>query len=173
MLAHAQSTKESGFGLSLCDLKPAAEKQNGHGCSVKEKELLPFPEALSAFLVQSGYITPEQAASVRETQSSASAPPPSTASAPQNPPLPSSAAARPTATNSDTAVSDKPTRSGTLFAVLAGLGLALYLLPILIAYKRDTVDQRKIAIITVLLGWTIIGWIAALVMALTQHSRKA
>ncbi|OUI80967.1 hypothetical protein HK22_04420 [Gluconobacter sp. DsW_056] len=59
-----------------------------------------------------------------------------------------------------------------LLPVLAGLGLVFYFLPMLIAYRRDTVDQRKIAIITVLLGWMIIGWIAALVMALTQRSRK-
>ncbi|MEJ5142960.1 superinfection immunity protein [Gluconobacter albidus] len=176
MLAHAQSTKESGFGLSLCDLKPAAEKQNGHGCSIKEKELLPFPEALSAFLVQSGYITPEQAASVRKPQD------PSTASQAQalpptvpdtgNPTSSSSALARPPETDTASSPSVRSTKSSELLPVLAGLGLAFYFLPMLIAYRRDTVDQRKIAIITVLLGWTIIGWIAALVMALTQRSRK-
>lgn len=85
----------------------------------------------------------------------------------------SSAVAQPTTTDSDTAVSDKSTKSGSLFPILLGLGLVLYLLPILIAYKRDTVDQRKIAMVAVLLGWTIIGWVAALFMALTLQSRKA
>ena len=173
MLAHAQSTKEAGSGLSLCDLKPAAEKQNGHGCSAKEKELLPFPDALSAFLVQTGYITPEQAASVRGDQGSTNVPPPPTASAPPKPVSSSSAVAQPTTTDSDTTAPAKPIKSPALFSVLAGPGLVLYLLPILIAYRRDTVDQRKIAMVTILLGWTIIGWVAALVMALTQPSRKA
>ena len=173
MLAHAQSTKEAGSGLSLCDLKPAAEKQNGHGCSAKEKELLPFPDALSAFLVQTGYITPEQAASVRGDQGSTNVPPSPTESAPQKPVSSSSAVAQPTTTDSDTIAPAKPIKSSALFPVLAGLGLVLYLLPILIAYRRDTVDQRKIAMVTILLGWTIIGWVAALVMALTQPSRKA
>lgn len=180
MLAHAQSTKESGFGLSACDLKPASEKQNGHGCSAQEKALLPFPTALSAFLVQNGYITPEQAASVTDTPKLASAgpqsaPPPSVPEPAHgsNPPPPSaSATARPPQTDQAVSSSGLLAKSGGLFPVLAGLGLVLYLVPLLIAYRRNTPNQHRVALITILLGWTVIGWIAALVMALSQPSRK-
>lgn len=176
MLAHAQSTKASGFGLSACDLKPAAEKQNGRGCSPQEKELLPFPQALAVFLQQNGYITPEQVASVTETRKPVSAEPqpvPSTSeSAQSNNPPPSSAAAKPPETDQAVPPSGLVAKSGALFPVLAGLGLALYLVPLLIAYRRNTPNQHRVAMITILLGWTIIGWIAALVMALSQPARK-
>ncbi|MBF0859908.1 superinfection immunity protein [Gluconobacter sp. LMG 31484] len=178
MLAHAQSTKASGFGLSACDLKPAAEKQNGHACSSQEKELLPFPQALAAFLQQNGYITPEQVASVTETRKPVPAEPqpvpapPTSESAQSGNSSPSSAAAKPPETDQAVPPSGLVAKSGALFPVLAGLGLVLYLVPLLIAYRRNTPNQHRVAMITILLGWTVIGWIAALVMALSQPARK-
>lgn len=178
MLAHAQSTKASGFGLSACDLKPAAEKQNGHACSPQEKKLLPFPQALAAFLQQNGYITPEQVASVTETRKPVPAEPqpvpapPSSESAQSGNPPASSAAAKPPETDQAVPPSGLAAKSGALFPVLAGLGLVLYLVPLLIAYRRNTPNQHRVAMITILLGWTVIGWIAALVMALSQPARK-
>ncbi|MBS1086460.1 superinfection immunity protein [Gluconobacter sphaericus] len=173
MLAHAQSTKESGFGLSACDLKPTSKKQNGHACSVKEKELLPFPQALSLFLVRAGYVTPEQIASVTDSHEPASmlqsAPPTATPHETPNPP--SSAAAQAPERDQTLSASAVPAKSKGLFVVLGVPGLALYLVPVLIAYRRNTIRQHWIAIITVLLGWTIIGWIAALVMALNEPIR--
>ncbi|MFT8611971.1 MAG: superinfection immunity protein [Gluconobacter oxydans] len=173
MLAHAQSTKESGFGLSACDLKPPAEKQNGHACSAKEKELLPFPQALSLFLVRAGYITPEQIASVTDNHEPASVPTPvpPTATPHEAPNPPSSAAAQPPERDQALSASAVPAKSRGLFAVLGALGLALYLVPVLIAYRRNTIRQHRIAMITVLLGWTIIGWVAALIMALNEPTR--
>lgn len=47
--------------------------------------------------------------------------------------------------------------------VLAG---ALYLLPVLIGWRRRVPDLGAIAVINVLLGWTLIAWIAALALAL-------
>jgi len=47
--------------------------------------------------------------------------------------------------------------------VLAG---ALYLLPVLIGWRRRVPDLGAVAVINVLLGWTLIGWIAALALAL-------
>ncbi|WP_194285318.1 superinfection immunity protein [Gluconobacter aidae] len=179
MLAHAESTKKSGFGLSACDFKPPAEKQNGHACSAKEKELLPFPQALSLFLVRAGYITPEQMASVTDSHEPASAPPPvpPAATPHEAPNRPPSAAAQPPEREqalSASAVPAKsgPAKSGGVFAVLGALGLAVYLVPVLIAYRRNTIRQHRIAMITVLLGWTIIGWVAALIMALSEPTRR-
>ncbi|MBF0862617.1 superinfection immunity protein [Gluconobacter kanchanaburiensis] len=178
MLAHAQSTEASGFGLSACDLKPAAEKQNGHGCSPAEKKPLPFPQALAAFLVQTGYITAEQARSVTEPQkqtadSRATAPAPmKDGPAPTNAPLPSSAAARPAENSEAVSASGLFAKSGTLFPLLASLALLVYLVPLLIAYRRHTANQHRIAMITILLGWTGVGWIIALIMALSQPSSR-
>jgi Superinfection immunity protein len=53
--------------------------------------------------------------------------------------------------------------------VLAGLfaaSLALYLLPVLIGVARRVPDLGSVAVINVLLGWTLLGWVAALALAL-------
>jgi Superinfection immunity protein len=43
---------------------------------------------------------------------------------------------------------------------------ALYLLPVLIGCIRRVPDIGSVAVINVLLGWTLVGWAAALAMAL-------
>jgi hypothetical protein len=56
----------------------------------------------------------------------------------------------------------------TLFVlcyVAAGCA-AIYLLPVLIAVARRVPDIGSVAAINVLLGWTLVGWAAALAMAL-------
>ena len=51
--------------------------------------------------------------------------------------------------------------------VLAGAGsAALYLLPVLIGAARRVPDLGAVAVINVLLGWTLAGWAVALAMAL-------
>ena len=51
--------------------------------------------------------------------------------------------------------------------VLAGAGsAALYLLPVLIGAARRVPDLGAVAVINILLGWTLAGWAAALAMAL-------
>jgi Superinfection immunity protein len=50
---------------------------------------------------------------------------------------------------------------------LAGAGsAALYLLPVLIGSARRVPDLGAVAVINVLLGWTLAGWAVALAMAL-------
>lgn len=48
--------------------------------------------------------------------------------------------------------------------VLAGL----YMLPTIVAAQRNHANLSAISLINVLLGWTLIGWIVALVMAVWQ-----
>ena len=48
-----------------------------------------------------------------------------------------------------------------IIAVLTGL----YMLPWAIAATRNLANHGAIALINFLLGWTVIGWIVALVMA--------
>lgn len=47
---------------------------------------------------------------------------------------------------------------------------ALYLLPVLIGSIRRVPDIGSIAALNVLLGWTLIGWVVALAMALRSIS---
>lgn len=59
----------------------------------------------------------------------------------------------------------------TLLAVmvllgLAAVSLALYLLPVLIGRIRHAPDLGMVAVINLFLGWTFIGWVIALALAL-------
>jgi hypothetical protein len=54
---------------------------------------------------------------------------------------------------------------------MAGLvGVGLYFLPSLIAVARHTHNSTGIFLLNLFLGWTCIGWIIALVMALCSSS---
>lgn len=54
------------------------------------------------------------------------------------------------------------------------LGAALvYLLPTVVAAAREHHQGGAIAVLNILLGWTVLGWIAALVWAATAtHSAR-
>ena len=45
--------------------------------------------------------------------------------------------------------------------------LALYLIPVLVAYNRQHPNAWAILILNLLLGWTVLGWIVSLVWAST------
>jgi hypothetical protein len=45
-----------------------------------------------------------------------------------------------------------------------------YMLPWAIAATRGKANSASIALVNFLLGWTFVGWIAALVMACTEHA---
>jgi Superinfection immunity protein len=55
--------------------------------------------------------------------------------------------------------------------VILGCLLVLYLAPALAAYERHHHDRLAIAVLNVLLGWSILGWIGALVWACTAVRR--
>jgi hypothetical protein len=44
-------------------------------------------------------------------------------------------------------------------------GAVVYLLPVVVGWVRRVPDLGSIAVIDLLLGWTLIGWVAALAMA--------
>ena len=44
------------------------------------------------------------------------------------------------------------------------IGTMLYVLPTMLAWQRQRQKKWKITAINLLLGWTVIGWIAALLM---------
>lgn len=49
------------------------------------------------------------------------------------------------------------------------LGIFLYFLPWFIAAKRNHRNEPAILIVNLLLGWSLLGWVAALVWALYQE----
>ncbi|MGC3506764.1 superinfection immunity protein, partial [Pseudomonas aeruginosa] len=50
------------------------------------------------------------------------------------------------------------------FSLLIG-GVVLYFLPAIIAENRKHHNKRAISVLNLLLGWTFVGWVAALVWA--------
>jgi hypothetical protein len=51
------------------------------------------------------------------------------------------------------------------FLPFFGFGLAMYFLPSLIALGRNKRDITAIVLLNFFLGWTMIGWVVALVWA--------
>lgn len=49
--------------------------------------------------------------------------------------------------------------------------LGLYFLPAIVAAMRHTHNSGGILLLNIFLGWTFIGWIVALIMALTSAPR--
>lgn len=50
--------------------------------------------------------------------------------------------------------------------VLVSLLLALYLVPVMVGVARHAPDLGAIAVINILLGWTFVGWVLALALAM-------
>jgi cytochrome bd-type quinol oxidase subunit 2 len=58
-----------------------------------------------------------------------------------------------------------------LIALVAAIAIAIYLLPWLIARTRDTEHTTAIGLLNLLLGWTAIGYLAALIWAITDQKK--
>ena len=54
------------------------------------------------------------------------------------------------------------------FFPIFGFGFVLYFLPAIVAFARSKRDAASILVLNLLLGWTAIGWVIALVWALRQ-----
>jgi hypothetical protein len=48
-----------------------------------------------------------------------------------------------------------------------------YLLPVLIGWSRHVIDLGAVAVINIALGWTLVGWVIALAMALRTRPELA
>lgn len=61
-----------------------------------------------------------------------------------------------------------------IFAMLGAMvGLLIYLLPSYVAVTRRAENTIAIAAVNVLLGWTVLGWLAALIWACTSRPGHA
>lgn len=58
-----------------------------------------------------------------------------------------------------------------IWLVMFALGAGLYLLPTIVAVTQHRNNVAAIAAINILLGWSFVGWIVALVMALTKDAQ--
>ena len=56
---------------------------------------------------------------------------------------------------------------------LLGLGLALYFVPWIVALSRDHHQRLAIGILNLVAGWSVVGWIVALVWACTVVRQAA
>lgn len=54
------------------------------------------------------------------------------------------------------------------FFPIFGCGFVLYFLPAIVAFARSKRDAGTILLLNFFLGWTMIGWVIALVWALRQ-----
>jgi hypothetical protein len=74
-----------------------------------------------------------------------------------------------------TQIVTQPHRSSTAHLVIAWVVTVLtlaYTLPWAIAATRNKTNTASIAVINILLGWSLIGWIVALVMSLTSEPQQ-
>jgi hypothetical protein len=62
--------------------------------------------------------------------------------------------------------------TGTILAaiVLVSVSVALYLVPVMVGVARHAPDLAAIAVINILLGWTFVGWVLALALAMRSAS---
>jgi uncharacterized membrane protein len=59
-------------------------------------------------------------------------------------------------------------------SVLIFVGIIIYFVPVFIAFSRKHRSKAGISALCVLLGWTFIGWIAALIWSLSYtHNQEA
>lgn len=62
------------------------------------------------------------------------------------------------------------TASGLFFIIVLVFGVFLYFLPAVVAAYRQKRNAGAIAVLNLLLGWTVLGWIIALVWAVTEDA---
>jgi Superinfection immunity protein len=55
---------------------------------------------------------------------------------------------------------------------IVAVSVTLYLFPVLIGRARRVPDIGAIAVIDILLGWTVIGWVIALAMAMRSPAPR-
>ena len=60
----------------------------------------------------------------------------------------------------------------TLAILLAFISLAIYFIPIIIAYVRRHNNFTAICLLTIFTGWTFLGWLASLLWALNSDTEK-
>ncbi|MBQ3073630.1 MAG: superinfection immunity protein [Ruminococcus sp.] len=55
--------------------------------------------------------------------------------------------------------------------IVLAVSAALYMLPAIVAFIRKKENKIAIAVLNLLLGWSMIAWVIALVLALTKDKK--
>jgi len=58
----------------------------------------------------------------------------------------------------------------TVFVILLILIVIIYMLPTVIAIARDIPQRKAVAVVNIIFGWTLIGWIGAFIWALMAET---
>jgi hypothetical protein len=59
-----------------------------------------------------------------------------------------------------------------ILIILGIISFIVYFVPSIIAYVRGHLNFVPIFLVNLLLGWVLIGWVAALIWSFTSHTRK-
>ncbi len=60
---------------------------------------------------------------------------------------------------------------GVVFLAFGIIGLALYFLPTFVAVNRRVPNVGSVVVINIFLGWSFIGWVVAMAMAVRSRAR--
>jgi RsiW-degrading membrane proteinase PrsW (M82 family) len=53
-----------------------------------------------------------------------------------------------------------------VWLLISAAAIGLWLLPVFVAIRRHSPNVNQVLVVDLLLGWTFVGWVVALVMAL-------
>jgi len=53
---------------------------------------------------------------------------------------------------------------------LIGFSTMIYMLPSIIAYKRNHLNIACVVLVNIFFGWTLLGWLIALIWATSSHT---
>ncbi|WP_256807780.1 superinfection immunity protein [Bradyrhizobium sp. Bra64] len=62
--------------------------------------------------------------------------------------------------------------SAFLGLMIIGLVIAAYFMPAIVASNRGHQNTAAIVVLNIFLGWTLLGWVVALVWAFTEVRKK-
>jgi hypothetical protein len=71
------------------------------------------------------------------------------------------------------AVAENPLDPTTVWLLILAAVIAIYFLPTLVASARNHNNSMAIFALNILLGWTFLGWVIAIVWALAADVKKA
>lgn len=62
--------------------------------------------------------------------------------------------------------------AGAIGLILIVAAIALYLLPTIVAHRRKAMNRGSVTVINILLGWTLLGWVISLAMAMGRSEAQ-
>lgn len=60
-----------------------------------------------------------------------------------------------------------------LFLLFAAIGIAVYFLPTLVAFRGGKRNRGAILVLNLLLGWTLLGWVGSLIWAMVAPREES